>query len=73
MSDDIYQKLCPKSLASLNAYKTKLKKVLIDMQGSGNQTEWQCENFLLHNIKGLRKSERNVEIVNYTQYYQELV
>ena len=43
------------------------------MQSSGNQTEWQCENFLLHNIKGLRKSERNVEIVNYTQYYQELV
>ena len=69
VSDDIYEKLCPKSLDSLNAYKIKLKKVLLDVQSSGNQTEWQGENFLLHNIKGLRKSERNIETVNYTEYY----
>ena len=67
VSDDIYEKLSPKSLNSLNAYKFKLRKVLLDVQSSGNQTEWQSENFLLHNIKGLRKSERNTVTVNYTE------
>ena len=65
----MYAKLDPESLDSLIAYKTDLKKVILNLQGSGEPTEWQSDNFPLYNISGLRKSNRNAEIVNYTNYY----
>ena len=69
ISDEIYAKLDPDSLDSLPAYKTELKKVILNLQGSGEPTEWQNDNFPLYNISGLRKSNRNAEITKYMNYY----
>ena len=48
----------PTSILSVNAYKTNLKRLLLDIQNKGDRNEWQSDNFLLYNINGLRKSER---------------
>ena len=44
---------------SLQLYKRKLKSSIMALQTSGTDNEWDPENFLTHNIPGLRKSERN--------------
>ena len=48
--------------SSINAYKSKTKTYLLEQQCSGDINEWEAGNFLLHNITGLRKSNRTTTI-----------
>ena len=48
------------SLISLLSFKSHTKRLLTDIQSSGDYEEWQTENFKLYNIPGLRKSNRNI-------------
>ena len=48
------------SLISLLSFKSRTKRLLTDIQSSGDHEEWQTENFKLYNIPGLRKSNRNI-------------
>ena len=43
---------CPSSIFSINIYKKSAKRVMIELQSSGNNEEWSP--FLLHNLPGLR-------------------
>ena len=47
---------CPSSLFSLSIYKKNAKRVLLKLQGTGENDEWPP--FLLYGIPGLRKSSR---------------
>ena len=53
------------SSPSLKSYKIDLKNILLDNQGHGSLSEWEYKNFLIYNIAGLRKSQRNNEVVDY--------
>jgi hypothetical protein len=48
--------------SSINAYKNNIKSHLLKQQSSGDINEWEAGNFLLHNITGLRRSNRNTTI-----------
>ena len=55
---------CPSSLFSINIYKKSSKRVLLDSQNVGNTDDWPP--FLLHNIPGLRQSNRTTDArINY--------
>ena len=41
----------------LRAYKNNVKYALLKTQSIGDQDQWENENFILYNIKGLRKSK----------------
>lgn len=41
-----------------NTYKKSLKVYILGLQSSGNEVEWNPENFRLHNIPGPRSSNR---------------
>ena len=43
---------------NVGSTKTRLKLILLTMQGSGDTDIWQSENLKLYNIEGLRRSER---------------
>ena len=58
-------KLSKVSSPSLKSYKIDLKNILLDNQGHGSLSEWEYKNFLIYNIAGLRKSQRNNEVVDY--------
>ena len=47
---------CPSSIFSISIYKKSAKRVLLELQSSGDTEEWPP--FLLHNLPGLRKSTR---------------
>ena len=47
---------CPSSIFSINIYKKSAKRVLLDLQSTGDNEEWPP--FLLNNLPGLRKSKR---------------
>ena len=55
------------SSPSLKSYKTNLKNVLLENQGHGSPNEWEYKNFLIYNITGLRKSQRNNKVVDYAE------
>ena len=46
------------TLFSINLLKANAKRMLLDLQKSENDNDWQ--SFLLNNIPGLRRSHRNV-------------
>ena len=48
--------------SSINACKNMIKTRILEQQSSGDTNEWEAVNFLLHNITGLRKSNRNAAI-----------
>ena len=48
------------SLSSHVSFKNCIKRLLTNIQKSGDPEEWQTENFKLYNIPGLRRSTRNV-------------
>ena len=48
----------PTALLSINAYKSNVKRYMLSVQEKGERDEWHPDNFLLHNIQGLRKSNR---------------
>ena len=50
--------ITPVTTISINAYKTNVKRVLLNLQSAGESGEWQPDNFLLYNIRGLRQSSR---------------
>ena len=54
LSGDINRPL----FSTIITYKKYVKKHLIKLQGDGDSEEWESENFKLHNIVGLRKSNR---------------
>ena len=57
--DSVWDKLMtPSALLSMKAFKTNVKRVLLELQGRGDAVEWQADNFLIYNISGLRKSAR---------------
>jgi exonuclease III len=46
------------TMFSINAYKTRVKRHILEQQCSGDDNDWLAENFLLYQISGLRKSNR---------------
>ena len=46
------------SLISINALKNNVKRALSNLQKCGNICEWEPENFILYNVRGLRRSSR---------------
>ena len=57
---------CPSSIFSISIYKKSAKRVMIELQSSGNNEEWPP--FLLHNLPGLRKSTRSgTQEINYIE------
>ena len=48
----------PTSLVKISIYKNNAKKALLNVQAGGRESEWQDDNFILHNIPGLRRSAR---------------
>ena len=48
----------PAALRSIDAYKSNVKRFLLSIQEKGEGDEWHQDNFMLHNIQGLRKSAR---------------
>ena len=52
------QIMTPTSILSVKAFKTNVKRTILQLQSKGNSDEWQAGNFLLFNISGLRKSTR---------------
>ena len=48
----------PTALLSINAYKSNVKRYMLSVQEKGERDEWHPDNFMLHNIQGLRKSDR---------------
>ena len=50
--------ITPVTTISINAYKTNVKRVLLNLQSAGESGEWQPDNFLLYNIRGRRQSSR---------------
>jgi len=46
------------TMFSINAYKTRVKRYILEQQCSGDENDWLAENFLLYQISGLRKSNR---------------
>ena len=69
ISDNIYSKLDPATVNSLNSFKNNLKKELLNVQSSGIQNEWLSENLHLYNLSGLRKSNKKTNIVKYTNMF----
>ena len=56
------------SFLSLKAYKNNVKHALLTAQSSGDINIWNNENFVLFNIKGLRKSNTEYRSkVNYCE------
>ena len=45
---------------SILSFKNCTKRLLTNIQSSGDLEEWQTENFKLYNIPGLRRSNRNI-------------
>ena len=45
------------------SYKSKIKSVIMDAQTSRSDLEWEPNNFIIHNIPGLRKSLRNAVVL----------
>ena len=56
ISEENLKITCPQSIFSLNTFKKSSKRIMLELQCSGNTEEWPP--FLLHNIQGLRKSNR---------------
>lgn len=57
--DSIHHKpLTASACLSIKAYKSTTTRTLLEIQSSGQTEEWQADNFLLYNIKGLRRSSR---------------
>ena len=54
-SDIANEKLCANFT---NVFKRNIKKMLLDMQSTGDPNEWQYTNNKLYNIIGLRRSKR---------------
>ena len=48
----------PTRLVKISIYKNNAKKALLNVQARGQESEWHADNFILHNIPGLRKSAR---------------
>ena len=44
--------------ATTNSYKKNIKTYLLHVQSSGDSQEWNCNNFKLINLPGLRSSDR---------------
>ena len=47
------------SLISTKALKNNVHRALLDIQKRGNNCEWQSGNFILYNVRGLRRSARS--------------
>ena len=45
---------------SILSFKNCTKRLLTNIQSSGDLEEWQTENFKLYNVPGLRRSNRNI-------------
>ena len=46
------------TLFSIKPFKANAMKLMLEQQARGDVNEWQADNFLLHNINGLRRSTR---------------
>ena len=53
-----HKPLTASACLSIKAYKSTTTRTLLEIQSSGQTEEWQADNFLLYNIKGLRRSSR---------------
>ena len=54
------------SFVSIKLFKSNIRHAILVLQGSGDSCEWQSNNFILHNITGLRKSHTLYRVaVNY--------
>ena len=60
-----------KILSTPNLFKNKVKKSIFDYQKVGKSSEWETDNFVLYNYRGLRagSTKRNNETVRYTQFF----
>ena len=48
----------PTTLVSIILYKNAVKRLLLTVQKEGEVEEWNPKNFLLYNVRGLRRSNR---------------
>mgnify|MGYP006161042577 CR=1 FL=1 len=68
LSNTIELNLSPASFLTLRAYKNNVKYALLKTQSIGDQDQWENENFILYNIKGLRKSKTEYrKKINYSE------
>ena len=68
LSCTIENNLSPASFLTLRAYKNNVKDAILKTQSMGNQYQWENENLILYNIKGLRKSKTEYRTkINYSE------
>ena len=53
---------------NITSLKKALKVHILQQQSSGEAGEWLPQNFMLYNITGLRRTPRNIEHTNYSQF-----
>ena len=66
----INENISPESFLTLKSYKKNVKQALLLKQKSGVADEWQSDNFILHNIPGLRISRTRRDPVIYTEFFE---
>ena len=64
INSETIQCLTAGSTLSINSYKNNVKRGLLKLQSEGDKVEWQPDNFLLYNIRGLRNSQRLNNLFN---------
>ena len=70
LSSTIEENLPLASFITMKAYKRNVKHALLDIQSAGEKYLWENSNFVLHNIKGLRKSNTTYRNnVDYTEIF----
>ena len=68
LSNTIELNLSPASFLTLRAYKNNVKYAILKTQSIGDKEQWGNENFILYNIKGLRKSKTEYRNkINYSE------
>ena len=65
----ILEQLTPPCFLNYKIYKTNIKRKLQEIQSNGKEDDWLANNFLLHNIPGLRKTSLKIAhvIVSYAE------
>ena len=69
ISSTIEENLPPVSFLTMRAYRNNVKHAILDAQKIGDKFQWENNNFILHNIKGLRRSNTEYRInVDYSEF-----
>ena len=70
ISSTIEENLPPVSFLTMRAYRNNVKSAILDAQKIGDKFQWENNNFILHNIKGLRRSNTEYRInVDYSEFW----